>query len=229
MSRTIGSGHQQQTKENRASGRASRIDVSFMYAVHDAFQRDLDRLVAMAEAGDTGGPAVRAGWNRFKTFLHVHHTAEDTHLWPIMRARVTGTTVLDLMESEHSALDDLLDAVDSAISSSAAPSVLGSRAKSLAQGLTAHCDNEEELALPLVQKLLTQKEWTAFGNEQRHKLGEGGVGGASAFFPWLLDGAEDEMRRKVLGIVPPPVRLLYRAVWRPRYERAPRWQMPASA
>jgi hypothetical protein len=44
-------------------------------------------------------------------------------------------------------------------------------------------------------------------------------------FPWLLDGAEEDMRRKVLGVVSP----LYRAVWRTRYLRASRWQPPASA
>ncbi|MDL4817673.1 hemerythrin domain-containing protein [Actinomadura opuntiae] len=209
---------------NPPTGAADRIDVSFMYAVHDAFQRDLDRLIAMAEAGDVSGPALRAGWDRFTTFLTVHHTAEDTHLWPVLRERVADTAVLDQMEAEHHALDRLLEAVETAIGGPAP--VLADRAGELARGLTEHCENEEELALPLVQKLLTEKEWNAFGNEQRSKLG---LSGAASFFPWLLDGAEDATRRKVLGIVPPPVRLLYRAVWRPRYERAPRWQTPASA
>ncbi|MBD2895187.1 hemerythrin domain-containing protein [Actinomadura nitritigenes] len=208
------------------SGPSDRIDVSFMYAVHDAFQRDLDRLIAMAEAGDVPDPALRAGWDRFSTFLHVHHTAEDTHLWPVLKDRVADTAVLEQMEAEHNALDGLLEGVDTAIKTSSPAEVLAARAAELAQGLTAHCDHEEELALPLVQKLMTKKEWDAFGAEQRSKLG---MSGAASFFPWLLDGAEDETRRKVLGIVPPPVRLLYRAVWRPRYERAPRWQTPASA
>ncbi|MFB4299329.1 hemerythrin domain-containing protein [Actinomadura sp. NTSP31] len=218
MSRTTESG------TDAPTGAKDRVDVSFMYAVHDAFQRDLDRLIAMAEAGDVSGPALRAGWDRFTTFITVHHTAEDTHLWPLLRGRVADTAVLDRMEVEHHALDGLLDAVAAAIHGPA--DVLAARAGELAEGLTEHCENEEELALPLVQKLLTRKEWNAFGNEQRSKLG---MSGAASFFPWLLDGAEDATRRTVLGIVPPPVRLLYRAVWRPRYERAPRWQMPASA
>ncbi|QKG21750.1 hemerythrin domain-containing protein [Actinomadura verrucosospora] len=206
------------------SAPADPIDVSFMYAVHDAFQRDLDRLVAMADAGDAPGAALRAGWDRFTTFLQVHHTAEDTHLWPVLAGRVADGAVLEQMEDEHNALDRLLDGVDAALSGPAP--ALAARAAELAQVLTAHCDHEEELALPLVQKHLTKDEWDAFGAEQRSRLG---MGGAATFFPWLLDGAPDETRRKVLGIVPPPVRLLYRAVWRPRYERAPRWQTPASA
>ena len=95
-----------------------------------------------------------------------------------------------------------------------------------AEALTAHCEHEEELALPLVGALVTEREWHEFGNEQRRRLG---AAGAASFFPWLLDGAEEDTRRKVLGVVPPPVRLLYRAVWRPRYRRAPRWQAPARA
>jgi hypothetical protein len=201
-----------------------RIDVSFMYAVHDAFQRDLDRLIAMADSGDVPGDPLRAGWDRFSTFLHVHHTAEDTHLWPVLRERVADTAVLDQMEAEHTSLDGLLDGVATALTGPAR--TLAARAAELAHGLTAHCEHEEELALPLVQERLTQAEWNAFGNEQRRRLG---MGGAASFFPWLLDGAEDDTRRKILGIVPPPVRLLYRAVWQPRYKRAPRWQTPASA
>ncbi|WP_021593432.1 hemerythrin domain-containing protein [Actinomadura welshii] len=202
-----------------------RVDVTFMYAVHDAFQRDLGRLAAMADAGDATGPAVQAGWDRFKRFLHIHHTAEDTHLWPVLRAKTADPAVLDQMEAEHERLDGLLDAVDAAVRAGDAAR-LAVQAERLADGLGAHCEHEEELALPLVQDLLTKAEWDAFGGEQRRRLG---VSGAASFFPWLLDGAEEDTRRKVLGVVPPPVRFLYRAVWRPRYLRTPRWQSPARA
>jgi hypothetical protein len=202
-----------------------RVDVTFMYAVHDAFQRDLDRLAAMADAGDGGGPAVQAGWDRFKKFLHIHHTAEDTHLWPVLRSKAGDPAILDQMQAEHDRLDELVDAVDAAVRAGDAAR-LAVQAERLADGLGAHCEHEEELALPLVQDLLTKAEWDAFGNEQRRALG---LSGAASFFPWLLDGAGDDTRRKVLGVVPPPVRLLYRAVWRPRYLRAPRWQAPARA
>jgi hypothetical protein len=38
------------------------VDFTLMYAVHDAFHRDLRRLTAAVEAGQTADPAVRAGW-----------------------------------------------------------------------------------------------------------------------------------------------------------------------
>ncbi|WP_067455541.1 hemerythrin domain-containing protein [Actinomadura macra] len=212
----------------------SGIDVTFMYAVHDAFQRDLDRLAAMAGGGDASSPGVQAGWERFKRFLHIHHTAEDTHLWPVLRAKNAVPAVLDQMEDEHARLEALIDAVGEAVSAGSAGSAgaagsaerLALSAERLADGLGAHCEHEEQLALPLVQEFLSADEWSAFGAEQRRLLG---LKGAAAFFPWLLDGADADMRRKVLGVVPPPVRVLHRYVWSPRYRRAPRWRAPVGA
>ncbi|WP_372506316.1 hemerythrin domain-containing protein [Actinomadura madurae] len=146
-------------------------------------------------------------------------------MWPVLRAKAADPAVLDRMEAEHERLDGLLAAVDAAVRAGDAAR-LAVQAERLADGLGAHCEHEEELALPLVQDLLTKAEWDAFGGEQRRRLG---VSGAASFFPWLLDGAGEDTRRKVLGVVPPPVRFLYRAVWRPRYLRTPRWQSPARA
>jgi hemerythrin-like domain-containing protein len=209
------------------SGEKNQIDTSMMYAVHDAFQRDLDRLTALAASGTNSAtdPAVRVSWKRFMTFLHVHHTAEDTHLWPVLRRKLTDRpaelAVLEQMDIEHAGLTALLDAVDASLTASSEPRQWGPNVQRLAESLAAHCEHEEELALPLVTEWLSNEEWLAFGHEQRRQLG---LSGAATFFPWLLDGANDEVQHTVLGYLPPPVRLLYRAVWRPRYLRGPRLQ-----
>jgi len=199
-----------------------RVDTSFMYAVHAAFERDLRRIGTHAAAG-TDVAKVRAGWDRFKTYLHIHHTAEDTHLWPVLRGKLVGRPgdlgILEQMEIEHTGLTALLDAADTEVIARGATGRLAPRIEALAANLTTHCRHEEELALPLVEELLSTEEWNAFGNEQRRQVG---FKGAGTFFPWLLDGADEEMRARVLGVVPPPVRLLYRAVWKPRYMRGPR-------
>src|SRR5882757_2258067 len=195
------------------------IDTTMMYVVHNAFLRDLD---ALTSATDNDDPSVRATWDRFKTFLHIHHTAEDTHLWPVLRGKFadqpSGRAVLAEMEREHVGLTALLAAADSALSASG-PWITD--VQRLNDALTAHCEHEEERALPLIADLLTPAEWTEFGLEQRRQLGRGG--GAS-FLPWLLDGANAETQRMVLGQLPPPARLLYRVAWRPRYLRGPRLQ-----
>lgn len=85
-----------------------KVDCTFMHAAHDAFHRDLRCLAAAVEADRSADPAVRTGWATFKNQLHVHHTAEDTSLWPPPRQKVTrpeDAAVLDAMEAEHARID----------------------------------------------------------------------------------------------------------------------------
>jgi iron-sulfur cluster repair protein YtfE (RIC family) len=198
------------------------VDFTLMYAAHDAFHRDLRYLTAAAGAGRTADPAVRAGWATFKNQLHVHHTAEDTSLWPPLRHKVTRpgeTAVLDAMEAEHARIDPLLAQVDASLAASGHAGLAGNAA-ALAQTLAAHMKHEEDQALPLVEAHLGPGGWAAF----RKATGKiQGLRGGAEFFPWMLDGAPPETSRRVLGMLPPPARLLYRAAWRPRYARTPRW------
>ena len=199
-----------------------KVDFTLMYAVHDAFQRDLRYLAAAVEAGQTADPAVRAGWATFKNQLHVHHTAEDTSLWPPLRQKVTRPdqmAVLDAMEAEHARIDPLVSQVDASLAASGRAG-LADNAAALAGALAAHLKHEEDQALPLVEAHLGPAGWAAF----RKATGKiQGLRGGAEFFPWMLDGASAETSKKVLGMLPPPARLLYRAVWRPRYARTPRW------
>jgi iron-sulfur cluster repair protein YtfE (RIC family) len=103
-----------------------KVDFTMMYAAHDAFTRDLKRLTAAVEAGQTADPAVRAGWAMFKKQLHIHHIAEDKSLWPVLRGRVTrpdDVAVLDAMEDEHARIDPQLESVDKALAASDAVSL----------------------------------------------------------------------------------------------------------
>ena len=97
-------------------------DLAIMLAAHDAFRRDLARLARAAAAADLSDPAKRqsvaAGWELFKRELHLHHTAEDEIIWPVLRPRLAHSenalSVLDEMEEEHERIDPLLAAVDAA-------------------------------------------------------------------------------------------------------------------
>src|SRR6266568_2824813 len=51
-----------------------------------------------------------------------------------------------------------------------------------------------------------------------------GLRGAAELFPGMLDGAPADTCKRLLGMLPAPARLLYRAVWRPGYARTPRWE-----
>jgi iron-sulfur cluster repair protein YtfE (RIC family) len=198
-----------------------------MYAAHDAFNRDARRLRSVVREGRTTDPALRTGWETFKNQLHIHHTIEDTTLWPPLRQKVGEpgeVAVLDAMEAEHSLIDPLLARIDAAFAS-AAHAGLAESADELASALGAHMAHEEDEALPLVETYLGTQGWDAFRNEIRKTQG---LKGAAEFLPWLLDDASADITKRVLGELPAPARLLYRTKWLPGYARTPRWS-PATA
>ena len=57
------------------------------------------------------------------------------------------------------------------------------------------------------------------GVDHRRYFGE-----LAALGPWVLDGASPDEVRTVLGELPPPLRLVHRFWWNPRYRKARRWE-----
>ena len=97
------------------------LNMTMMFAVHDALRRELERLARVAaRTGDDPRRVLRAaaGWELFKRFLRVHHTTEDDVLWPAMHEALTerpdGLALLEVMEAEHAAIDPLLRGIDAA-------------------------------------------------------------------------------------------------------------------
>ena len=200
-------------------------DLTIMIAAHDAFRRDLTRLAAAASTANLSDPArrqsVAAGWELFKHQLHLHHTAEDELIWPVLRPRLAHSPAaqdtLDAMEAEHEQIDPLLAAVDAEFAA-------GDRAAdvidALTSALTGHLAHEERDGLPLIGVALTAAQWRGVG---RKIAGKNGLSNGSEMFAWMLDGADRDHTAATLGQLPPPLRVLYRAVWKPRYARTPRW------
>jgi iron-sulfur cluster repair protein YtfE (RIC family) len=200
-------------------------DLTIMLAAHDAFRRDLTRLARTASAANLSDPAKRqsvaAGWDLFKHQLHLHHTAEDEVIWPVLRPRLAHSeaalSVLDAMEAEHELIDPLLAAVDAEFP---AGDRLADVIDALTSSLTGHLRHEERDGLPLIGTALTAAEWRGVGRKMASK---NGLAAGAEMFAWILDGADREHTAATLGQLPPPVRLLYRAVWKPRFEKTPRW------
>ena len=67
---------------------------------------------------------------------------------------------------------------------------------------------------------LTAAEWRGVGFKIARK---NGLSNGGEMFAWMLDGAGREDAAATLGQLPPPLRLLYRAVWKPRFDKTPRW------
>jgi len=211
------------TIKDTADRTAEAIDFTMMYVTHDAFRRDLGRLSAASAAGTAHAPGVRAGWENFKAQLLLHHSVEDTHLWPRVRrataGRPAGLTLLDEMEAEHARIDPLLAAVDDALAGSA--SNLAGHAAELASTLEWHLRHEEEAALPLIQSVCTPADWRAFAGAMRRRQG---IKGAAIYVPWILDGAAPDGQRRFLAALPAPVRVISRLLWEPRYRRRGLWK-----
>jgi hemerythrin-like domain-containing protein len=199
------------------------VDFTMMYIAHDAFTRDLQHLRSASEQGRAQTREALASWAMFTKQLHTHHTAEDNSLWPRLRAAVVSPAevdVLDAMEMEHAQIDPQLERVDAAFAARDA-SALAEGIQALATGLGTHMRHEENEALPLVERYLGRAGWAAFGQEIRKS--QGGLRGGAQYLPWVLDGAPEATKAKVLRLLPPPARILYRRIWAPKYNRTARW------
>ncbi|MCX4451919.1 hemerythrin domain-containing protein [Streptomyces sp. NBC_01728] len=202
---------------------AGTVDLTVMYAAHDAFRRDLERLGDAAADGTAFTPQVRAGWDNFRHQLHIHHTAEDSDLWPRVERKVAGrprdAALLAEMEAEHALLDPRLTAVDAALKDRSAE--LPFLVRTLASTLDDHLAHEEESALPLIREVLTLADWGAFTGRIRKTQG---VRGAAVFVPWIVDGASPADRARFLGALPPPARVLNKLFWEAGYRRRGLWR-----
>jgi hemerythrin-like domain-containing protein len=207
-------------------------DLTIMLAAHDALRRDLVGLAHAADRAVRRGPAqqaaVQRGWEVFQRQLHIHHTAEDDLVWPALRERLAASdaaqSVLEAMEAEHEQIDPLLAAVNQAMDGAdrgGRPdgAALADTVDVLTMALHGHLAHEERDALPLIGTALTVGEWRAVGR----RIGLRNLRRAPEMFAWMLDGAAPERAAAATGQLPPPARVLYRAVWQPRFARRERW------
>lgn len=202
------------------------LDMTVMRAMHDALRREAGHLARVTARVDVDPRAVlhATGWELLKTSLRVHHSAEDDALWPVLRRSLAGRpadlALLEVMEAEHGAIDQVIEAIDAAL---ADPEIgldrLGDLTDSLVAGLLGHLSHEEDQALPLVQAVITQEQWLYFGQVHAQRIGLD----ASRILPWLLDGASEQTATTVLAAFPEPVRRAYRQHHRPACVAIDRW------
>jgi len=204
-----------------------KLDMSMMFAMHDALRRELVQVARIAGQPD-GNPARRlqatVGWELFKKFLLVHHQSEDDALWPALRARVAGqpgrVALADALEAEHGVIEPLLTAIDAA---AADPGDgwqrFGDIIDELVTKLTAHLAHEESDGLALIDASLTPRQWQHFAQVHTERI----RGDAPMYMPWLLNGASPHTRDAILGKFPPPLLAAFREQWGPRYATLNIW------
>jgi iron-sulfur cluster repair protein YtfE (RIC family) len=204
-----------------------QLDMSMMFAMHDALRRELVQVGRVARLRDDHpGRLLRAalGWELFKKFLLVHHQSEDDVLWPTLRTNVAGqpdrVALADALEAEHAVIEPLLTAIDAA---AADPDYgyqrFGDIVDELATKLSAHLSHEETDGLPLIDVSLTAQEWQRFAQVHAERI----VGDAPMYMPWLLNGASLQTLDAVLGKFPPPLLTAFREQWGPRFAALDLW------
>ncbi|MBH0247876.1 hemerythrin domain-containing protein, partial [Streptomyces cavourensis] len=68
-------------------GDFKNLDMTMMFAIHDALRRELERIARITSRVDEDPRHVLStavGWELFKKFLTAHHTSEDLTVWPAM-------------------------------------------------------------------------------------------------------------------------------------------------
>jgi hypothetical protein len=210
-----------------------KLDMSMMFAMHDALRRELVQVTRIATLRDDDpGPLLRAalGWALFKKFLLVHHQTEDDVLWPALRAQVAGhpdrLALADALEAEHAVIGPLLTAIDAA---AADPDYgyqrFGDITGELVAKLTAHLTHEETDGLALIDASLTAQQWQHFAQAHGERL----AGDASTYMPWLLNGASPQTQDSVMAKFPPPLLAAYREQWAPSYAALHIWPAAVNA
>ncbi len=192
-------------------------DVGYMRAMHNALRRDLARLESAAVSHDDGMPitrGLREGWPEFRARLDRHHLAEDEDLWPVLRRQLAtpqDQLLVDRMVEEHRDLSVAIATVDDAVTHG---TNVAAAVGALASGLRDHLEDEERRVLPLLERHLSRNQWRAFLVTERSKTP---VRDRPDFLGWVLHDADDVDTQAVLAELPPPGRLVYRHIIRPRY------------
>ncbi len=204
-----------------------KLDMSMMFAMHDALRRELVQVARIAGQRD-GNPGTllhaALGWELFKKFLLVHHQSEDDALWPALRTHVAEqpdrVALVDALEEEHAAIEPLLTAIDAAAADPAAGyQRFGDIVDELVTKLTAHLAHEESDGLALIDASLTPAEWQHFAQVHTERI----RGDAPMYMPWLLNDASPQTLDAILSKFPPPLLTAFREQWGPRYAALNIW------
>ncbi|WP_231868286.1 hemerythrin domain-containing protein [Microbacterium sp. CH1] len=128
-------------------------------------------LVDGVAPGDTShASAVAEHLHLISTALHAHHEGEDSQLWDKMKTRAPACALhVDRMIEQHAAMLIPLDALDAAVPAwraSADPAdavAVHDALRGVARALAEHLPDEEQNLVPVMERVITQKEmdWLA--------------------------------------------------------------------
>jgi hemerythrin-like domain-containing protein len=173
---------------------------AFMSA-HHGFRRDLAQFrnaLRKVVAGD-GARAAALGeeWKRFRGVLHMHHTVEDSAIFPGTKQQHPElATVIEGLFADHRKVDPMLEDGDRAFAG--LPKTAGDAAEivsALSALLDSHLATEEATIVPFLREAKAFPP--AATDEELEMYAQG--------FAWSSHGIAPEVLDKLFEILPPAV------------------------
>lgn len=165
---------------------------------HHAFRRDIARFITAVEhmtAGDhSRDAAVQAEWHdSYRTALHGHHTAEDTHIFPDLRKNHPDlAAALDTLTEQHHRIDPVLERGDVAFANLAHPEEARAVLAELKQLLDEHLAFEEANITPALRD----------GKELPKPADEAAAAMYAQGFAWSMHGIAPHVVAAVTQLLP---------------------------
>jgi len=214
-----------------AGDRGAPADTNMMRIVHAALRRDLRRaravLTRQPPPDDRQRRAIAEHLVWLTAFLEEHHRTEDLGLYPVVRTRdPEAANLLDEMARDHEAVAAAvvgLEEAAAAYAGSESPEVRAALVQAVdevSDVLLPHLQREEDEAMPIVSRAITDEQWRAI--EQEHNLDGKSMAELGREGHWLIDDATPEDRARVVGLVPPVTRFLLLHGFGPSYRRRKR-------
>jgi hemerythrin-like domain-containing protein len=207
-----------------------QVDTWEMVVVHRMFRREfraMPGLLRAVAAGDTTrSKLVGDHIATLAEALHHHHHGEDLLLWPKLVERVgsLNTELVQRMEAQHEVVSRGLSTVDELLprwrgtADTSTRDELATVLADVSAALDEHLGEEEQEVLPLVSIYITQAEWDALGDHGKSGIPKGSKGFVA--LGMILEEATPDERVRFLGLLPPPVRVIYKVIGSGIHRRA---------
>ena len=152
-------------------------DARDMFAVHTMFRREfglMPGLIRAVTAGDTRRATLVADHVALVSgVLNAHHSAEDQHIWPLLRDRCPEecAPLVEVMGDQHHVIHTrLLQATEAAQAwrdgaSAGTRDALADAVDRLIPVTGEHLALEEECVVPLIEKYITKAEYAVLAQE----------------------------------------------------------------
>ncbi|GLI26510.1 hypothetical protein ARHIZOSPH14_07520 [Agromyces rhizosphaerae] len=203
---------------------AKTCDARGMAEIHRMFKRGFGEgpeLVRGVQGGDTAhAEAVASQLELMSVGLHAHHEGEDAKLWSTLEARAPSCALhVERMKAQHAEMLVQLRALDAALpawrTTAGDPADVLAALDGINAALDVHLPDEETNIVPVIETTHTQKELEWYSEHGRKATPKGRMWDQLGAIIEAQPDGDDWLRRNLPG----PLRVMWRAVGRKRYER----------